>query len=50
MLTLFAIGMLWIVAYYVDPNAAIFAPLGWWNVVVGFVFMAGGFVVSTKWK
>jgi len=24
--------------------------LGWWNVVVGFAFIAAGFGMSTRWR
>lgn len=50
MLALFGLGLLWIVAYYIAPNSGIFATLSYWNVVIGFVLIALGFVVSTKWK
>ena len=50
MLVLFAIGLIWIVAYYVAPDAPGIKVLGWWNVLIGFSFLAMGFVVSTKWR
>ena len=50
MLVLFAIGLIWIVAYYVAPDAPGIKVLGWWNVLIGFAFLAMGFVVSTKWR
>lgn len=50
MLGLFGIGLIWIVVYYVAPDAPFVQTLGWWNVVIGFAFLAGGFIVSTKWK
>ncbi len=50
MLTLFVIGLIWIVAYYVAPDAPVISTLGWWNVVVGFAFLAGGFIVATRWR
>ena len=50
MLAFFGIGLLWIVAYYIAPDAIFFPTLSYWNVVGGFVLIALGFVVSTKWK
>jgi hypothetical protein len=38
------------VAYYVAPDAPGIKVLGWWNVLIGFAFLAMGFVVSTKWR
>lgn len=50
MLALFVIGLLWIVVYYVAQGDLPIGALGAWNIVVGFGFIAGGFVVSTQWK
>lgn len=50
MVTLFVIGLLWICAWYIAPDAPILGDLGFWNLVGGFVFIALGFVVSTKWR
>lgn len=50
MLTFFGLGLLWIVAYYIAPEAPIMKDLSYWNVVGGFVLIGAGFVVSTKWK
>lgn len=50
MLALFAIGLTWIVVYYVTTASLPVAALGDWNIVVGFGFIAVGFVVSTQWK
>lgn len=50
MLALFIIGIIWIVAYYVAPDAPWISTLGWWNVVIGFGFLAAGFVVATRWR
>lgn len=50
MVVLFLIGLVWIVAYYVAPDAPLLSTLGWWNVVVGFGFLAGGFLVATRWR
>jgi hypothetical protein len=50
MLALFVIGLLWIVVYYVAQGDWPIGAIGAWNIVVGFGFIAGGFVVSTQWK
>ncbi|MCT2589144.1 cell division protein CrgA [Streptomyces sp. N2-109] len=50
MLALFGIGLAWIVVFYVTDSSLPVDALGNWNIVVGFGFIAGGFVVSTQWK
>lgn len=50
MLALFLIGLAWIVVFYVTTGDMPIGALGNWNIVVGFGFIAGGFVVSTQWK
>lgn len=50
MLALFLIGLAWIVVFYVTKGDLPVEALGNWNIVVGFGFIAAGFVVSTQWK
>lgn len=50
MLALFLIGLAWIVVFYVTTGDLPIESLGNWNIVVGFGFIAAGFVVSTQWK
>ena len=50
MLALFVVGLAWIVVFYVTQGSLPVDALGNWNIVVGFGFIAGGFVVSTQWK
>jgi uncharacterized membrane protein len=50
MIALFVIGLLWICAWYIAPDAPVLGDLGFWNLVGGFVLIALGFVVSTKWR
>jgi hypothetical protein len=38
------------VLFYVTQGSLPVDPLGNWNIVIGFGFIAGGFVVSTQWK
>jgi len=50
MLALFLVGLAWIVVFYVTTGSLPVETLGNWNIVIGFGFIAGGFVVSTQWK
>jgi hypothetical protein len=50
MVTLFVLGLLWVCAWYIAPEAPILADLGFWNLVGGFTLIGIGFVVSTKWR
>ncbi|MFD0412914.1 cell division protein CrgA [Streptomyces sp. NPDC127108] len=50
MLAMFLIGLAWIVVFYVTDGKLPIDPLGNWNIVVGFGFIAAGFGVSTQWK
>ncbi|HNE87760.1 MAG: cell division protein CrgA [Candidatus Nanopelagicales bacterium] len=50
MIALFVLGLLWVCAWYIAPDAPILSDLGFWNLVGGFVLIALGFVVSTKWR
>ncbi len=49
MVTLFLIGLLWLVVYYVTQQRY---PLdiGAWNMAVGFGFILAGFAVATQWR
>jgi hypothetical protein len=50
MLAMFAIGLLWIVVFYVTGGDYPIKSIENWNIVVGFGFIAAGFGVSTQWK
>jgi hypothetical protein len=51
MIGLFLFGLLWIVVFYITRgDLALMRELGNWNLAVGFVFIAGGFVVATRWR
>ncbi|MEC4017412.1 cell division protein CrgA [Streptomyces sp. H27-D2] len=50
MLAMFLIGLAWIVTFYVTSGDMPIDAFGNWNIVVGFGFIAAGFVVSTQWK
>ncbi|GAA3226665.1 cell division protein CrgA [Streptomyces sp. XM83C] len=50
MLAMFAIGLAWIVVFYVTDGSLPIDSLNEWNILVGFGFIAAGFGVSTQWK
>jgi len=50
MITMFVLGLIWIVAYYVAPDAPGISTLGFWNVAGGFALFGVGFFLSTKWR
>ncbi|MEV0602431.1 cell division protein CrgA [Streptomyces sp. NPDC050315] len=50
MLTMFLIGLAWIVCFYVTEGDLPIKTMGNWNIVAGFGFIAVGFGVSTQWK
>ncbi len=50
MCTCWILGLAWIVVYYIAPDMKYLSELGNWNLVVGMVFIAFGFVLSTKWE
>ena len=50
MCTLFLLGLLWIVVFYITRGDLPVDSFGNWNILVGFGFVGAGFVVSTRWK
>lgn len=51
MVGLFVVGLLWIVLWYLVPSQVpIMKDLGNWNMAVGFGFIMGGFLMSTRWR
>ncbi|MDR8407918.1 cell division protein CrgA [Nonomuraea sp. 3-1Str] len=45
------IGILWIATYYVAPQQApLIKDLEAWNLLIGFVFIIFGVVLSTRWR
>lgn len=50
MVACFLIGLLWIVTWYIAPTNPLMNSLAGWNVGIGFVFIAIGFFLSTKWQ
>lgn len=50
MVTLFVVGLLWVVVYYVTQTEYPIGGIGLWNMAIGFAFIIAGFVLSTRWK
>jgi hypothetical protein len=54
MLTLFGLGVLWLVVFYISEGDMFGLPLaqdfGNWNLPVGFGFIIAGFGLSTQWR
>jgi hypothetical protein len=50
MVGLFIVGLLWIVVYYVTQTSYPIPGIHHWNLAIGFAMIAGGFVLSTRWK
>ena len=44
------VGVVWLVMYYVSGGALPVQDLQAWNVLVGFVWIALGFALSTQWR
>ena len=50
MVTAWIAGVAWIATYYVWPEAPLLGTLANWNLLIGFVFIIFGVVLSTKWR
>ena len=50
MVALFVVGLAWIVVYYVSRAEFPISALGDWNLLVGLLLIAGGFIAATRWK
>jgi hypothetical protein len=50
MLSCLIVGLVWIVVFYVSQQSYPISALGAWNLVVGFVFLIVGVVLSTRWR
>ena len=45
------IGLTWIAVFYVTSgDLPVMSALGNWNLLVGFAFIIGGVVLSTRWR
>lgn len=50
MVTFWLVGLAWIVLYYIVPDVWLLGDLGNWNLAIGMVFIAAGFILSTRWE
>jgi hypothetical protein len=50
MLGAFILGLLWIVLFYLVPDAPVLSALGNWNMLIGFGLIMVGFGLSTRWR
>ena len=54
MLTLFGIGVLWLVVFYITQarmgGLPYVSDIGNWNLLVGLGFIIAGFGLSTQWR
>jgi hypothetical protein len=50
MVTLWLVGLAWIVVFYLAPDAKVISDIGNWNLVIGMSLIALGFVFATKWE
>lgn len=50
MVTLFLVGLVWVVVYYISGGTLPIDAIGAWNLLIGFVFIFGGLMVATRWK
>ena len=44
------IGVAWLVTYYVSNGNLPISSMQAWNVVIGFLWIATGFALSTQWR
>ncbi len=49
-LALFAIGVLYLIVYYVSNAVYPISAFGGWNIFVGFGFIVAGFGMLTQWR
>lgn len=50
MVTLFVLGLAYIVVFYVTDGRFPVGAIGPWNIVVGFGVIMAGFIMATKWR
>ena len=50
MLSMFLLGLAWIVVYYITQTKYPVPNLGAWNMGIGFVFVGIGFSLATRWR
>lgn len=50
MVSLFLLGLVWVIVFYVSRGAYPIESIGNFNLLVGFGFIAAGFVAATQWR
>ena len=50
MVTMFLIGIIWLVVYYLASSHNVPLPIQAWNLLVGFGFLIAGFMLATRWR
>jgi hypothetical protein len=51
MVACLVVGLVWIALYYItNGDLAGMSVLGFWNLVIGFVLIIAGVVLSTQWR
>jgi len=47
------LGLVWIVVFYVTAQTGLGLPVpafGQWNLLVGFLLIIAGFIMTTRWR
>ena len=50
MVGFFLVGLLWVVVFYVSQGSLPIEAIGNLNLLIGFGFIAAGFVTATQWR
>lgn len=50
MLGVIVLGIAWLVVSYLAPDIPFMAPLGAWNLLVGFALMIIGLLMTMRWR
>ena len=50
MFSLMAIGLLWVIVFYITEATFPLPTLGSWNIMIGFGIAIVGFLMTTRWR
>lgn len=50
MVTLMVVGLVWLVVCYLTQTKYPAPGIGYWNLVIGFVAIIAGFMMTTRWR
>ena len=50
MVTLFIVGLIWVVVTYITQSAYPLPKIGSWNLGVGFAIIMVGFMMTMRWR